>query len=108
VVDEHRAAERSLHVVKTELAKGGAAPRRNSETMMSSAFPTHGTTAAQAFIQASLSSSMSTWAWALGSVKRRSFDGLAVRQRPAGVSDPPVSAALPGLTPGQASPEPRH
>ena len=51
-------------------------PLRNSSTMMSIALPSHGTTAAHGFMHASLSSSRSTCAWALGSVKRRSCGGL--------------------------------
>ena len=43
--------------------------------MISIAFPTHGTTAAQGFMHASLSSSSSTWAWAFGSANRRSSGG---------------------------------
>ena len=49
--------------------------------VMSSALAIHGTTAAHGFMHASLSSSIRTWACALGSVNLRSGIGAAASSR---------------------------
>ena len=57
-------------------------PWRNSSTMMSIAFATHGTTAAHGFMHASLSSSSRTCACAFGSSNRRSSGASPCRRLP--------------------------